>query len=78
MKGDVTMAIIRDGDGNIYNIPDSELKKYLVHVVALQSGPVNEEGQPETICLEPRFDSAAGPHDGWGYMKDSSRPLPSK
>ncbi|QEX24813.1 hypothetical protein FRZ61_47550 [Hypericibacter adhaerens] len=55
------MAIIRDDKGNIYNIPDSELTKYLVRSA--------ETPRPATLCLEPVFDAQRGPHDGWAYVK---------
>lgn len=57
------MAIIRDEAGNIFNIPDDELKKYLVAVVAPGSGGE----RPAKLCLEPTFDATHGPHDGWEY-----------
>lgn len=53
------MAIIRDEKGNVYNIPEQELKKYLV----VKAG----KSRPSTLCLEPMFDPERGPHDGWSY-----------
>lgn len=57
--------IIRDEEGNIYNIPDSELKKYLVVPLA---------ERPEKLCLEPMFDAQLGPHDGWSYHERTMLP----
>ncbi|MGT0249477.1 MULTISPECIES: hypothetical protein [Burkholderia] len=67
------MAIIRDEKGNIYNIPDSELKKYLVSTVPAQKG-----NQPESLCLDPKVDIPLGPHDGWSYVKTESLPIAAK
>lgn len=58
--------IIRDEEGNIYNIPDSELKKYLVVTPSTK--------RPEKLCLEPMFDAQLGPHDGWSYVEPSLMP----
>ena len=60
------MAIIRDENGNVYNIPEVDLKKYLV----VKTGST----RPETLCLEPIFDAVRGPHDGWAYMDPLSKP----
>ncbi|CAE6866909.1 hypothetical protein R69658_07914 [Paraburkholderia aspalathi] len=67
------MAIIRDEKGNIYNIPDSELQKYLVPIAPAQKGD-----QPDSLCLDPKVDVPLGPHDGWNYVKNAVRPLGTK
>ncbi|TKV08098.1 hypothetical protein [Citrobacter sp. wls619] len=59
--------IIRDEKGNIYNIPDAELKKYLVVIV-------ENDSRPEKLCLEPVFDAQRGPHDGWSYVGNNAKP----
>lgn len=64
------MAIIRDDKGNVYNIPDVELKQYLVVKTA--------KSRPESLCLEPKFDAARGPHDGWAYITPSAMPRAAK
>lgn len=59
------MAIIRDDKGNIYNIPDEQLKQYLV------VKPSKEK--PAKLCLDPQFDAVRGPHDGWEYIDHDTR-----
>ena len=62
------MAIIRDAAGNVFNIPDDELKKYLVSV-ATPGGK-----RPGKLCLEPILDLEHGPHDGWSYVEPFAKP----
>lgn len=64
------MAIIRDDKGNIYNIPDQELKQYLTVKTT--------KAHPEKLCLDPKFDAVRGPHDGWAYVTPSAMPRAAK
>jgi hypothetical protein len=66
---EMQMAIIRDAQGNVYNIPEQELSKYLVHVVAIQRD-VAADGHAKELCLEPQLNG----HDGWGYMHADAKP----
>jgi hypothetical protein len=64
------MAIIRDAAGSVFNIPDDELKKYLVSAVGKTTG----DKHPDKLCLEPRVDAEHGPRDGWEYSGSWAMP----
>ncbi len=71
------MAIIRDVEGKVYNIPDGELARYAVPVassgtVAVSSG-TNGGGHPAMLCLEPTVGN--GGHDGWSYAEAAALPV---
>jgi len=67
------MAIIRDAEGKIYNVPDEILQEYLVPIGTTVVSAVPSK-RPEHLCLDPQFDAVAGPHDGWSYMKTAAKP----